>query len=231
MRYQLRVPIEAMQWVGDNEHEIQEWNGHQRGWRYHGVELQIDAPDGALIAYPGDWIVRANEGEYIVKNEAFSLMYEPVTESKPGEPPRGTPENPHFVTGLSVVPAYHDPGCDFLDIDPAIGRATKPCNCVPASPNPPEKDAKPVEPPTRCYFGEDCMGCPACGRVPFGSPVDPALVRKADLVDIAREILTTPPPAAFPQPVFTEPTHGATAYPPQCACPRCAPEGPAKEKP
>jgi hypothetical protein len=27
--------------------------------------------------------------------------------------------------------AKHDPQCDVFDIDPAIGTATKPCNCAP----------------------------------------------------------------------------------------------------
>ena len=34
----------------------------------------------------------------------------------------------HYTT-CPLSSLLHDPGCDSLDIDPAIGRVTKPCNC------------------------------------------------------------------------------------------------------
>jgi hypothetical protein len=53
----------------------------------------------------------------------------------------------------------HDPGCDLLDVDPAIGRPTKPCNCM-------GKMQK--EPCGTC----DGAGCPVCRPTPEPACLD-----------------------------------------------------------
>ena len=58
--------------------------------------------------------------------------------------------------------ASHDPGCDALDVDPSIGRSTKPCNCRNRS----AKAEADVKTCATCghTWTEDTMWCSACRR-------------------------------------------------------------------
>lgn len=79
LRYRKRpVEVEAIQWDGDNWHEVLAFTG--RGISQHGRTLSITTLEGTMTASPGDWIIRGIADElYPCKPDIFEQTYEAVT--------------------------------------------------------------------------------------------------------------------------------------------------------
>jgi hypothetical protein len=78
------VVVEAMQWTGDNIHQLWDWGGaagiHLDGtWAPARLELTTLHGDKA-IARVGDWVVAEPviDHFYPVKADVFAVSYEPV---------------------------------------------------------------------------------------------------------------------------------------------------------
>lgn len=75
------VVVDAIQWTGDNEEEVQTFlfNGHQYaadGW-VKGQYVEIGTLEGLMVASIGDWIIRGVKGEhYPCKPDIFEATYE-----------------------------------------------------------------------------------------------------------------------------------------------------------
>jgi hypothetical protein len=85
MKYrQKQVPVEAIQWTGQNKMEIVEWSNHAP-FRYHGTELNVPTLETVFSAFPGDWLIKLFEGEFKVCRPAiFEMLYEPAEALFPG---------------------------------------------------------------------------------------------------------------------------------------------------
>lgn len=69
------IPVQAMQYNGDNWREIEEWADAVH-WR-SSTSMAIKTLEGTMIANVGDWIIRGVAGEfYPCKNEIFRATYE-----------------------------------------------------------------------------------------------------------------------------------------------------------
>ena len=92
MKYRKRpVVIDAIQWTGENLHEVIEltglhdsarnrwaaWDDYEAFVRAHG--LKIFTLEGPLHAAVGDWIIKGVKGEcYPCKPDVFMATYEPA---------------------------------------------------------------------------------------------------------------------------------------------------------
>ena len=72
--------IEAVQWRGNNWDEILKWAGPTCTTLYRiDDRVQIWTLEGAMIAFPGDWIIRDVKGElYPCKPDVFDATYDPA---------------------------------------------------------------------------------------------------------------------------------------------------------
>lgn len=72
------VVIEAVQWAGENEKEIQNFCGNCANWGINDV-LVICTLEGQHIASVGDYIIKGVNGEYYpCKPDIFEQTYEEV---------------------------------------------------------------------------------------------------------------------------------------------------------
>lgn len=75
------VVIEAVQWTGDNGHEVQSFLGGEfaaLGW-VKGHYVEIGTLEGLMVASKGDWIIRGVKGEYYpCKPDIFAATYDAV---------------------------------------------------------------------------------------------------------------------------------------------------------
>lgn len=78
------VVIEAVQWTGENGHEVQSFLGGEfaaLGW-VKGQYVEIGTLEGLMVASKGDWIIRGVKGElYPIKDDIFRETYEAVDAS------------------------------------------------------------------------------------------------------------------------------------------------------
>lgn len=88
MKYRKKpVVIEAVQWTGENIHEIMKLSPKQleiafNPKNYDSNELLIFTLEGAMTAIVGDWIIKGIKGEfYPCKPEIFEATYEAVEEA------------------------------------------------------------------------------------------------------------------------------------------------------
>jgi hypothetical protein len=73
------VVIDAVQWTGDNFHEVDEFTNETCLWDSEGLGLIIPTLEGDHLACVGDWIIRGVKGEfYPCKPDIFAWTYEPV---------------------------------------------------------------------------------------------------------------------------------------------------------
>jgi len=87
------VVIEAIQYTGENLHEVLEFTGKHPKWhewfetyetyesfvKSNGNIFKITTLEGTMDATPGDWIIRGVKGEYYpCKPDIFSATYEEV---------------------------------------------------------------------------------------------------------------------------------------------------------
>lgn len=79
MRYVKKpIPIEALQWTGDNYMEICNLAGQVLSVDEGGF-LIIPTMEGNLQAKPTDWIIKGVKGEiYPCDDEIFQMTYDPV---------------------------------------------------------------------------------------------------------------------------------------------------------
>lgn len=71
------VTIEAIQFIGGNFSQIEEFVGGDAEFR--GGELVIATLEGAMRASPKDWIIKGVKGEfYPCKPEIFAMSYDPA---------------------------------------------------------------------------------------------------------------------------------------------------------
>ena len=84
MRVRMKpVEVEAVQWCGVFDNEVREVVMHNKA-EPKGDELLILTLEGAMVARPGDWIIRSMRGEcHLRKPEDFEATYESVTEETP----------------------------------------------------------------------------------------------------------------------------------------------------
>lgn len=80
------VVIEACQWSGENEDEIQSFlfdgNPHAAAGWVKGRYVEIGTLEGLMVASVGDWIIKGVAGEfYPCKADIFAKTYE-AAESK-----------------------------------------------------------------------------------------------------------------------------------------------------
>lgn len=69
------VVIEAVQWQGDNLHELIAFIGEHL--RTDASGLIINTLEGQMFASPGDWIIKGVQGEfYPCKPDIFQQTYE-----------------------------------------------------------------------------------------------------------------------------------------------------------
>ena len=92
MRYRKKpVVIEALQWTGENLHEVISFTGkHPRfnewfeDWKDYANRVKADGDvfkiltlEGTMSANPGDWIIKGIKGEfYPCKPDIFAATYE-----------------------------------------------------------------------------------------------------------------------------------------------------------
>lgn len=70
------IPVEALQWTGENEKEIQEFCG-EAAWLSSERELGILTLEGLMVATKGDYIIKGVDGEfYPCKEDIFNKTYE-----------------------------------------------------------------------------------------------------------------------------------------------------------
>lgn len=74
------VVIEAVQWLGDNFVEVDEFLGTHPHMTYpRAGRICINTPDGPRVALIGDWIIRGVSGEYYpCKPDIFEKTYDLV---------------------------------------------------------------------------------------------------------------------------------------------------------
>lgn len=72
------VVIEAVQWTGDNDKEVQDFTGNDQYFAEPG-ELMIKTLEGVMLASIGDYIIKGVQGEfYPCKPGIFEATYEMV---------------------------------------------------------------------------------------------------------------------------------------------------------
>jgi len=78
------VVIQAVQWLGRNYEEMDEFLGGQFGYqeRFDGsdkADVVIATMEGTMRGEPGDWIIKGVKGEfYPCKPDIFEATYEPA---------------------------------------------------------------------------------------------------------------------------------------------------------
>lgn len=75
------IPVEAIQWTGDNFDEVREFmsDSHVIITTYN--ELIIPTLEGDMKAPKESWIIRGTKGEYYpCRGDVFKETYEPVEE-------------------------------------------------------------------------------------------------------------------------------------------------------
>lgn len=73
------VVIEAIQWIGNNQNEINIFVPEEKRFYTEGPVLHINTLEGAHTANVNDWIIRGVKGEfYPCKPDIFLLTYEPA---------------------------------------------------------------------------------------------------------------------------------------------------------
>ena len=87
------VIIEAVQWTGQNLHEVlaftgkrpkwnewfEDWKAYESFVKKNGDIFKIKTLEGTMDASPGDWIIRGVNGEhYPCKPDIFEKTYEPA---------------------------------------------------------------------------------------------------------------------------------------------------------
>jgi hypothetical protein len=79
VKFRLKTIIDAIQFTGNNVTEIiRDLPVTLKAGGADGAFI-IEAPDGRLIAHPGDWIVRNRADKYdIWTNDIFQATYEAV---------------------------------------------------------------------------------------------------------------------------------------------------------
>jgi len=78
MRYTKKpVTIDAVQWTGDNQAEVEAFIGAHDGY-IKGDYVDIGTLEGLMVASPGDWLIRGVQGElYPCKPDIFEATYAP----------------------------------------------------------------------------------------------------------------------------------------------------------
>ena len=92
MRYRKKpVVIEALQWTGENLHEVisftgkhpkfnewfEDWKDYANRVKADGDVFKILTLEGTMSANPGDWIIKGIKGEfYPCKPDIFAATYE-----------------------------------------------------------------------------------------------------------------------------------------------------------
>ena len=81
MKYRKKpVVVEAMQWTGDNEFELDQFVDVVVAFNYPEMEMIIPTLEGDHTASVGDWIIKGVAGEfYPCKPDIFEMTYEAVT--------------------------------------------------------------------------------------------------------------------------------------------------------
>lgn len=85
------VVIEAMEYTGDNSHEVAQWSGAsiealliKRNDGAVPVEMYINTLEGRMKISPGDFVIKGVQGEfYPCKPEIFWATYEAELELDP----------------------------------------------------------------------------------------------------------------------------------------------------
>lgn len=86
------IELQAIQWTGENEAEIQAWTGRSIFYKLD-VEDRGENPDATATLYvaansvwlglePGEWILKDSKGFYPCKPDVFAETYEEVTEPR-----------------------------------------------------------------------------------------------------------------------------------------------------
>jgi hypothetical protein len=95
------VVIDAIRFDGANYEEIGNWVGlwHDEddgpGMSEEKEGLRIETLEGAMLASPGDWVIRGVSGEfYPCKPDIFDATYEPVPQQQANEPSQTERHNP-----------------------------------------------------------------------------------------------------------------------------------------
>lgn len=71
------VTIDAVQWRGDNQAEVEAFIGAHDGY-IKGDYVDIGTLEGLMVASPGDWLIRGVQGElYPCKPDIFEATYLP----------------------------------------------------------------------------------------------------------------------------------------------------------
>ena len=72
------IPVEALQWTGENNKEIENFCG-EAAWFSSGGELGILTLEGMMVATLGDYIIKGVDGEfYPCKKGIFEKTYEEI---------------------------------------------------------------------------------------------------------------------------------------------------------
>ncbi|MBN7552976.1 hypothetical protein [Mycobacteroides abscessus] len=74
------VEVEAIEYLGNNNHELASWCGGRLIALGQGFwKIEIPTLEGPVTASPGDWIIRGVAGEfYPCKPDVFAKTYEAV---------------------------------------------------------------------------------------------------------------------------------------------------------
>ena len=82
MRYIKKpIPIEAIQWTGNNFDEVHDFVTNKPIFITGSNEIIISTLEGDMRAPEGSWIIRGPMGEYYpCRREVFEETYEPVDE-------------------------------------------------------------------------------------------------------------------------------------------------------
>ena len=94
------VVIEAVQWTGQNLHDVFEFTGKHPKWdewfenwkayeayvRDNGDTFKIFTLEGSMTASPGDWIIKGVAGEfYPCRDDIFRRTYDEAGDAKDKE--------------------------------------------------------------------------------------------------------------------------------------------------
>lgn len=75
------IPIEAVQWTGDNVDEIMNFMGDNPPVFDYWNRITIQTLEGEMKASVGSWIIRGPKGEYYpCRQDIFEETYEQISE-------------------------------------------------------------------------------------------------------------------------------------------------------
>jgi hypothetical protein len=82
MKYRKKpVVIDAIQWTGENRHELERFITTRRDMLSHSTVISIHTLEGTMRAEIGDYIIKGVQGEfYPCKPDIFEATYEKVSE-------------------------------------------------------------------------------------------------------------------------------------------------------